>query len=248
MKIRILSWNIHKGLNWNNTKHTLPMIKQKVFEENIDIVFLQEVLGKHQGLKDKFDNWPSNGQFEYLADSMWPHYAYGKNAAYTKGHHGNAILSKHPIHLWKNWNITINRFEKRGLLYAKIYINDNKSIPIHLFSLHLNLLHWEREKQYEQIKSILEEDEYLKEPIIVCGDFNDYNHASSKLFVDYYKMEETHKYIHGYFAKSFPSYYPMLALDRIYVKWIRPISSKVGDKNLWKEFSDHLPLICELEI
>ncbi len=38
-----------------------------------------------------------DSQFAFLADEIWPHFAYGKNAIYSAGHHGNAILSKHPI-------------------------------------------------------------------------------------------------------------------------------------------------------
>ena len=44
-------------------------------------------------------------QFEFLADSIWSHYAYGKNAIYQHGHHGNAILSELPFAISNNVDV-----------------------------------------------------------------------------------------------------------------------------------------------
>ncbi len=102
MKMRILSYNIHKGFSIGNRDFILNDIKQALRDLNADILFLQEVLGDHNDQKCKIPNWQTAIQFEYLADSVWPHFAYGKNAIYPEGHHGNAILSKFPITDWSN--------------------------------------------------------------------------------------------------------------------------------------------------
>ncbi|MGZ3709925.1 MAG: endonuclease/exonuclease/phosphatase family protein, partial [Bdellovibrionota bacterium] len=57
--------------------------------ERADLVFLQEVLGEHEIHSRTVQGWPAGPQFEFLADELWPHFAYGKNAAYSAGHHGN---------------------------------------------------------------------------------------------------------------------------------------------------------------
>lgn len=39
--------------------------------------------------------------------------SYGKNAEYHHGHHGNAVLSRHPLDPKHNVNITVSRLEQR---------------------------------------------------------------------------------------------------------------------------------------
>jgi endonuclease/exonuclease/phosphatase family metal-dependent hydrolase len=58
---------------------------------------LQEVHGSHQQHAQRHPAWPETPQYEFLADSMWPQFAYGRNAVYPHGDHGNALLSKFPI-------------------------------------------------------------------------------------------------------------------------------------------------------
>jgi hypothetical protein len=51
---------------------------------------------------------------------LYEHRAYGMNAAYPHGHHGNAILSRHRIVAHTNHDISDHVLEKRGLLHAVI--------------------------------------------------------------------------------------------------------------------------------
>lgn len=71
-------------------------MRNTIQKYRVDLVLLQEVVGKHE------KHTPTTSQFEFLADGVWPHFAYGKNAVYDEGHHGNAILSLYPIVEWKN--------------------------------------------------------------------------------------------------------------------------------------------------
>jgi endonuclease/exonuclease/phosphatase family metal-dependent hydrolase len=130
MKLRVLSYNIHKGFSMGNRRFVLDGIRQAIRETSADLVFLQEVLGEHQDHKKKYPEWRKDSQFEFLADEVWPHYAYGKNAIYTSGHHGNAILSKYPFTFFENIDISTNRVEQRGLLHGVIEIPGHKQ-PIH---------------------------------------------------------------------------------------------------------------------
>src|SRR5262245_33783257 len=87
--LRLLSYNIHKGFASQNRKFVLRQIKEAIQIIPADIVFLQEVLGHHSRHGRKIKGWPTISQFEYLAETIWPHFTYGKNAVYTYGHHGN---------------------------------------------------------------------------------------------------------------------------------------------------------------
>lgn len=83
MKIRILSYNIHKGFSITNRDFILDGIRNALRDMNADILFLQEVLGHHDDKKCKIPDWETAIQFEYLADTVW-HFAYGKNAIYPE--------------------------------------------------------------------------------------------------------------------------------------------------------------------
>src|SRR5665647_3409505 len=78
---------------------------------DVDIVFLQEVQGEHAHHAAHVLNWPVAPQYEFLADEVWQDYAYGRNAIYDQGHHGNAILSRFPIISAENQDVSAHRFE-----------------------------------------------------------------------------------------------------------------------------------------
>jgi len=51
---------------------------------------------------------------------VWQDYAYGRNAVYDYGDHGNAILSRFPIRSSENEDVSFHRRESRGLLHCEI--------------------------------------------------------------------------------------------------------------------------------
>ena len=118
--LRILSYNVHKGFSARNRRYLLDEIREGIRSVNADIVFLQEVVGENRDHAKRWENWVDAGQFEYLADSVWPHFAYGRNAIYQHGHHGNAILSKYPIVNSDNVDVSVMKRSQRGLLFAQI--------------------------------------------------------------------------------------------------------------------------------
>ncbi len=79
---RILTLNIHKGFSMGNRRFTLDKIRTCLRESNANVVFLQEVVGENEKHRQNISGWPSNNQMEFLADSVWEHFAYGKNAIY----------------------------------------------------------------------------------------------------------------------------------------------------------------------
>ena len=110
--------NTHKGFTALNRKFILPELRDAVRTVGADVVFLQEVLGTHSRHSRRVSNWPEAPHYEFLADTMWPQFAYGRNAVYPKGHHGNAVLSKFPIVHFRNHDVSVSGPEKRGLLHC----------------------------------------------------------------------------------------------------------------------------------
>ena len=76
--LKLLTYNIHKGFNITNRKFVLHQIRETLQETNVDMAFLQEIHGEHTGHQLTTKNWPEVSQYEFLADQLWPHYAYGK--------------------------------------------------------------------------------------------------------------------------------------------------------------------------
>jgi endonuclease/exonuclease/phosphatase family metal-dependent hydrolase len=100
----------------------LDSMRERIAETGADIVFLQEIHGtaiKSQSKRRRF-SYPDQPHFEYLANEAWPHYAYGRNAIYRKGDHGNAILSMYPFVSWENIDISIFPRTSRSILHGVI--------------------------------------------------------------------------------------------------------------------------------
>lgn len=244
MKIKIVSWNIHKGFNFANRSFILEHIRDLLRQTGADILFLQEVVGENHKHAKNHANWPTQGQYEYLADQNWDFQAYGKNAVWTDRHHGNAILSKYEILNFENIDLTVNKFEFRGLLHATIQLEDK---TIDLFNVHLNLLHRHRvlqvEKIIERALSSLNSD-----TLILCGDFNDWTGRVSLLLEDKVGLSEAFLSSDGVHARTFPSFMPLLPLDRVYFKGASLGKCEVLKTAELRVLSDHLPVMVELEI
>lgn len=247
MKLRILSYNIHKGFSPGNQKFVLGKIRDALRGMQLDIIFLQEVLGAHDEHARNFDDWPLQSQFEFLADQMWPHYAYGKNAIYEAGHHGNAILSRFPILEHSNYDISTNALERRGILHAGIHIPEMDR-KVHCLNVHLNILRRSRTKQLEKLRERIALFVPPAEPYVLAGDFNDWSSRASKLLEDSMGAREVFRATGGKHAATYPSRLPVLRLDRIYVKGFDPALARVLTGHPWSDLSDHAPIYCEVTL
>ena len=245
--IRVLSYNIHKGFSHSNAKFLLDSIRDSIRLVDAELVFLQEVVGQHKKHEKKVADWPTEAQFEYLADSVWPHYAYGKNAVYKHGNHGNAILSKFPISKWLNYDISTNRIEQRGALYACLEIPDWPT-PVHCVSTHFGLTPRGRKLQVQMLTEMLGSASPTAEPLLLVGDFNDWNQSTSPILQESLGLSEVFKEASGSYAKTYPARLPLLKLDRIYSRGFMTKKVEVLTGKPWRSLSDHVPLLAELEL
>ena len=230
--MRIVTYNVHKGFSLYSMKDVLGQIKSALMQTKADILFLQEVRGTSV-----------QTQFEFLADQVWSHHAYGKNAVYESGHHGNAILSHFPIINVENIDISTNRFERRGILHAEV---DVEGRHLHLLCVHLDLMAVGRQKQLQKIIERVVNQIKSDEPVIVAGDFNDWNGALTQPLKEHCGLEEVFCQNQGRHAKTFPAVFPMLSLDRIYVRGLTAKDEQVLIGNPWRKLSDHAPLQVDL--
>lgn len=247
MKIKILTYNIHKGFNINNSRFILSEIRESIKLLDPDIVFLQEVQGVHKAFEKKIKNWPAQHQSEFLAEAVWPHFVYGKNADYPHRDHGNAILSKFPIIHSCNHSLTLHKLEQRGLLHVTLELPEGNK-KLHLFNTHINLFHFHRVAQLNLIQTYIRTVIKVEDSFLLAGDFNDWTKRLHNTVKESLAVSELFEHLNGRTAATFPYFFPRLPLDRIYFKNISPLSAAILNDGAWKTLSDHLPLYAEIEV
>lgn len=243
--LKILTVNVHKGFTVFNRKFILPELRDAVRSEHVDIVFLQEVQGSHEHHAARFANWPALPQYEFLADAIWKDFAYGKNAVYPHGHHGNAVLSKFPIFSYENRDVSMNTHEKRGLLHCVIQL-PHRSEHLHAICAHLGLLEAHRHKQLLLLEKIIDTQIPPTAPLIIAGDFNDWRMQGHALIMRRFRLHEVFAGTHGKPARTFPARWPRLRLDRIYTRNLVSNHARVLSSRPWSHLSDHAALVTEV--
>lgn len=244
--INVLTVNAHMGFNLLNRRFVLPELRDAIREVSADMVFLQEVLGEHAHHARRHANWPQGPQYEFLADTLWTQFAYGRNAVYPHGHHGNALLSKFPIDTHENRDVSVDGHEQRGLLHARIRLPDHEG-AVHALCVHLGLRESHRQRQIGLLCGIVRDEIPPDAPLIVAGDFNDWRVRGHRL-MRACGLEEAFERLRGRVARTFPSRWPTLPVDRIYVRNLRIAEARVLSSRPWSHLSDHVPLLARVEL
>lgn len=244
MKLRILTYNIHKCIGGIDRRYKPERIVETIAHYAPDIVMMQEV-------DNEAKRSNRHRQVEVLAEmlNMQYHSWYPNVKVRGGGHHGNAILSRFPLLDSHNIDITTPPKKKRSILYGRQRIalegGERGSKTLHLFNMHLGLSQIERKVQ---LKRFLEAEPFRgihhDTPVIVGGDLNDvYGNLGGKLlapvgFRTVAKLKAT-----------FPSYAPVRTLDGLYVRGAVTLHKLDRSRlKLAKQASDHLPLIADLEL
>lgn len=235
--IRVLTLNAHQGFSALRRHNVLSEIRDELHADGADLVFLQEV-GGSEGQE------VSPHQYEVLADQMWPQHAYGRNAVTTGGHHGNALLSKYPIVHWQNIDVSVGGSEPRGILHCVLDVP--RAPQLHAVCVHLGLRESHRRQQIERLLELITRAIPSGAPLVVAGDFNDWR-GRSHLRLLRSSLEEIHASANGHPARTFPARWPLLQLDRIYVRNLRHRPLQLP-RRPWATLSDHAPLAGEVRM
>ena len=243
--LRIATFNSHKGFTHFNAHFALQSQRELLRKLHADVIFLQEVQDVHIKHSKRYEAWSTSGQVEYLADTIWPDYAYGKNSVYPAGHHGNALLSKFPIIKTFNQDISAHVTEQRGMLHCEINM-PNWDAPLHAICVHLGLLAPWRRQQLVDVAKYIEQQVPIGAPLIIAGDFNDWSMRAGRVFAERLKVREVFEHHVGKPARSFPAWLPMLRMDRIYVRGFHVKHVEVHSGAHFLNLSDHAILTATL--
>jgi endonuclease/exonuclease/phosphatase family metal-dependent hydrolase len=269
MKIRVATYNIHKGVSSIGSRPRVLALKKAIALFEADVVFLQEVQGKHEKFQARFGeeshghrHWPEEAQHEFFAGESH-HSAYGMNAVYDHGHHGNALLSKFPIADQRNHDVSDHAYEQRGILHCVL---ETPSGPAHCYVVHLGLFESGRGRQTQALIEAVTASAPNGEPVIIAGDFNDWRNTLSATLRDKLGVVEVFdelgkgSALGGLVrnlvgaerkvrpARTFPAALPWFRLDRIYVRGFKVDTAEVLHGTLWAKLSDHAPIVATLQL
>lgn len=246
--LSIMTYNIHKGYGPGRVRYTLLKLKQEITRLNPDVVCLQEVRGYQNHYRDKLVNTDRLPQFEFIAESTWPYYTYGKNSGYSNdNHHGNAILSKYPIVVTENITWPSHPRASRGLLHSVLSVG-NENSHIHLICTHLGLAKKNRNHQINSLSERIAEMVPQNHALVIAGDFNDWRQQDTEAIEKELGIYEAFKVRSGEYARTYPAVRPIWCNDRIYFRGLNLVDVVCYTEKPWRGLSDHLPLLARFKL
>jgi endonuclease/exonuclease/phosphatase family metal-dependent hydrolase len=214
--LRIASYNVHGCCGADGKKDAQRIVK--VIEElGSDTVGLQEV----------------DYRLDYIAQKLGMHSIPGLTLLRHDGHFGNALVTRRKVLAVRRLGFTYSRREPRNALDVDLEVAGE---TVRVIVTHLGL--WPAERRY-QVKRILQmlKETPICERVLVLGDINEWLPLGRPL-----------RWMNALFGRSpaersFPSRWPLVALDRV---WVRPrhalLALKAHRTPLAEIASDHLPV------
>jgi len=238
--LRIATYNVHKcrGLDRRTRPDRIAGVISKL---DADIVAVQEILDVSNG-RPEFDQ--VRRMQSYLSGYEL---CFGENRRLHGGRYGNLTLSRFPVKLCENYDITWRHRERRGCLRSDVVLPGG--VVLHLFNVHLGTSFVERRHQARMLlgDEVLRRDQYSG-PTMVVGDFNEWTRGlASRLMSKAFEAAEPRKLLR--YPRTYPGVFPLLHLDHFYYDaHLRLTSFRVYRTPTSLLASDHLPLVASFEI
>ena len=221
----IASYNVHKAVGLDrrfDPRRTMSVIR----EIGADVIAIQEAnkrFGERSCLLD----------FNVLERESGLVPVPVEGEVQDHGWHGNLILFRNGKVTDTHW-LNLPGIEPRGAVMIDLTLEAG---PLRIIAAHLGLLRRSRAQQVEAILSLTEPED--GRPILLMGDLNEWRVGSRSALRG---LEPTFGPLHASIP-SFPSRFPVLALDRVLAKPHNLISSvELHDTPLARIASDHLPI------
>ena len=113
---------------------------------------------------------------------------------------------------------------------------------------HLGLAEAHRREQLDLLCDIVRSEVPEDAPLVVAGDFNDWRRRAHDTLEREVGLKEVFVSAYGESAKTFPARFPLLSLDRIYVRNASVHLPVVLPRRPWSHLSDHAPLAAEIHL
>jgi len=214
--LRVASYNVH-GCRGTDGRTDAARIAAVIEETGCDTVGLQE----------------SDYQLDFIAQKAGMEAIPGLTLLRHDGHYGNALLTRRKVLAVRRLGFTYSGREPRNALDVDLDVGGE---TVRVIVTHLGLWPAERRYQVKQILDLLKRAP-MSERVVVLGDINEWLPLGRPL------RWLNSLFGHTIVERSFPSRWPLFALDRA---WVRPrhslLALKAHRSPLAALASDHLPV------
>lgn len=236
--LRVCTYNVHKcrGLDGRVRPGRVAEVLREI---GADVYALQEVLSLP-------DASPEEDQGRFIAETLGLSWALGENRCIGSARYGNVVLSRHPLRVVRNHDLTVRGRERRGCLHTDVEAHGH---TVHVFNVHLGTGFVERRHQGRRLVDLeILSSRDLSGLRILLGDFNEWTPGlASRLVAAHLESVDVRTYIRR--ARTFPSVFPLLHLDHIYYEDRMKLERlAIHRSRLAVAASDHLPLVADFRV
>ena len=246
LPIRVMTYNVHHCMGMDGRLSPLRIARVISMYEP-DVIALQEVhsYDRHSKFSD---------QAGLLANELGMYVVYSPVKRIAGGYFGNAILSKYPFRVIESrqLNSDLKLYKRRivpfkqarGFIEVEVNISGSKFTVI---NTHLGLTAEDRRAQVIDLLSSRTFEQQFS-PAILCGDFNATPRHNAYKMIKRVMQDIEEQTPERLFRKTFPTRYPVVRLDHIFVNRHIKVDVVVPANHVTKVASDHLPLVADLEL
>lgn len=225
--LSVATYNIHKGIG-SDRRRDLTRTAAVIAEIGADILAVQEAdtrFGNRKGLLDLDQIRRDLGLIAVPMDDVGD----------AHGWHGNLLLVRNAL-VQEVHQLILPGLEPRGAMVTDLIIAGR---PLRVVNAHLGLLQASRTAQ---VRALLDKIGSMEgRPTLLMGDLNEWRGAGGA-----FQTLEKH-FTFAQARPSFPSRYPLLALDRMMMSPQGALMDVVAhDSPLSRRASDHLPIKARL--
>lgn len=236
--MRVLSYNIHKGIGGRDRAYRIERVVEVIESENPDLICLQEV--DRNVRRSKFHDQPALLARHFKAAER----LFQMNVHLTTGGYGNLILSRWPFRARHQLSLRQLTKKPRG---AQVVVVESPEGAVKLVNCHLGLSENER---HWQIAQLLDHAHFRHEselPTILIGDTNDWRNTLSRNRLGESGFTQVTAPVSRF--RSFPAYMPVGSIDKAFVRGaIEVRHARMVRTNLSRSASDHLPLVVDFHL
>jgi len=229
-----VTYNVHTCVGVDR-RYDPGRIAAVLREIDADIACLQEVDAR-RGRGRHADQWA------YLGEATGCRVVLGAGVRDQCGRFGNAILTRFPVLNARSIDLTVGGWEPRGAIDADLLFGDR---VLRVIATHFGLRAAERRLQANRLMAALggslPPHRREAEAVLLMGDLNEWRGRSGAIRAFDRQLGPSAA------ERTFPSWMPVLALDRIYADGPAVLRDvEVYRSPLARLASDHLPLVGNL--
>jgi endonuclease/exonuclease/phosphatase family metal-dependent hydrolase len=225
--VRVATWNIRGGVGADG-RFDLDRVVRLLKRAEPDIVALQEV-----------DSRRGTGNhahpFLLLRQALGEHSIEAKSIVSAHGEYGQVLISRWPLSDIRIHDISVPGREPRRAIEAEVATPYG---TLRMAAVHLGLTFGERRSQ---TRTLLEIAERVPSTTVMAGDFNDWIWRGSVQNAIHRKLPART------WHRTFPSWLPVIRLDRIYCRPRDALVASFTDRAA-RALSDHLPVFADVRV